>query len=279
MASLDEFARAQAILVELDRTGRVLVAALSDRFGVSAVTVRKDLDALERRSMLRRVRGGAVSTGKADEGAFEMRMRHSVRAKRAIAQAVAPLVRHGDVIAMDSSTTCFYLARELLDRRNIVVVTNGVRTAELLMEQSSAMVLMPGGVLRRSAESMVGPIGDVLSGRGRIDKGFFGLMGLSTSHGLLDIVVEEAQTKQFMAKACNQIFGLFDSSKVGRFGVHSFAAAETLTGLYTDDAVDGALIEEWAAAGVPVSTVAVDSAVVDLPASRRASGFGAGQRS
>jgi len=279
VASLDEFARAQAILVELDRTGRVLVAALSDRFGVSAVTVRKDLDALERRSMLRRVRGGAVSTGKADEGAFEMRMRHSVRAKRAIAQAVAPLVRHGDVIAMDSSTTCFYLARELLDRRNIVVVTNGLRTAELLMEQSSAMVLMPGGVLRRSAESMVGPIGDVLSGRGRIDKGFFGLMGLSTSHGLLDIVVEEAQTKQFMAKACNQIFGLFDSSKVGRFGVHSFAAAETLTGLYTDDAVDGALIEEWAAAGVPVSTVAVDSAVVDLPASRRASGFGAGQRS
>jgi DeoR/GlpR family transcriptional regulator of sugar metabolism len=279
VASLDEFARAQAILVELDRTGRVLVAALSDRFGVSAVTVRKDLDALERRSMLRRVRGGAVSTGKADEGAFEMRMRHSVRAKRAIAQAVAPLVRHGDVIAMDSSTTCFYLARELLDRRNIVVVTNGLRTAELLMEQSSAMVLMPGGVLRRSAESMVGPIGDVLSGRGRIDKGFFGLMGLSTSHGLLDIVVEEAQTKQFMAKACNQIFGLFDSSKVGRFGVHSFAATETLTGLYTDDAVDDALIEEWAAAGVPVSTVAVDSAVVDLPASRRASGFGAGERS
>lgn len=279
MASLDEFARAQAILVELDRTGRVLVAALSDRFGVSAVTVRKDLDALERRSMLRRVRGGAVSTGKADEGAFEMRMRHSVRAKRAIAQAVAPLVRHGDVIAMDSSTTCFYLARELLDRRNIVVVTNGLRTAELLMEQSSAMVLMPGGVLRRSAESMVGPIGDVLSGRGRIDKGFFGLMGLSTSHGLLDIVVEEAQTKQFMARACNQIFGLFDSSKVGRFGVHSFAATETLTGLYTDDAVDDALIEEWAAAGVPVSTVAVDSAVVDLPASRRASGFGAGERS
>ncbi len=279
MASLDEFARAQAILVELDRTGRVLVAALSDRFGVSAVTVRKDLDALERRSMLRRVRGGAVSTGKADEGAFEMRMRHSVRAKRAIAQAVAPLVRHGDVIAMDSSTTCFYLARELLDRRNIVVVTNGLRTAELLMEQSSAMVLMPGGILRRSAESMVGPIGDVLSGRGRIDKGFFGLMGLSTTHGLLDIVVEEAQTKQFMAKACNQIFGLFDSSKVGRFGLHSFAATDMLTGLYTDDAVDDALIQEWAAAGVPVNTVAVDSTVVDLPVARRASGFGAGERS
>jgi len=279
VASLDEFARAQAILVELDRTGRVLVAALSDRFGVSAVTVRKDLDALERRSMLRRVRGGAVSTGTADEGAFEMRMRHSVRAKRAIAQAVAPLVRHGDVIAMDSSTTCFYLARELLDRRNIVVVTNGLRTAELLMEQSSAMVLMPGGILRRSAESMVGPIGDVLSGRGRIDKGFFGLMGLSTTHGLLDIVVEEAQTKQFMAKACNQIFGLFDSSKVGRFGLHSFAATEMLTGLYTDDAVDDALIQEWAAAGVPVNTVAVDSAVVDLPVARHASGFGAGERS
>jgi len=88
MASLDEFARSQSILVELDRSGRVLVGELADRFAVSTVTVRKDLEALERRSMLRRVRGGAVSNGTADEGAFDMRMRHSMRAKRAIARAV-----------------------------------------------------------------------------------------------------------------------------------------------------------------------------------------------
>lgn len=264
MASLDEFDREQAILLELDSVGRVVVSELAQRFGVSAVTIRKDLDALERRSMLRRVRGGAVGAGTTDEGAFEMRLRRATRAKQAIAREVAPLVRHGDVIAMDSSTTCYYLAQELLDRRNLVVVTNGLRTAMLFMEQSQAMVLMPGGVLRRSAGSMVGPIGDVLAGRGRIEKGFFGLVGLSTSHGLLDIVVDEAQTKQFLARACDQVYGLFDASKVGRFGVHSFAAPEVITALYTDDRVSPDVPQEWAAAGVPVHTVRVPADVADL---------------
>lgn len=255
MASLDEFAREQAILLALDGTGRVVVNDLAKEFGVSTVTVRKDLEGLERRAMLRRVRGGAVSVGSSDEGAFEMRLRHSRDVKRAIARSVAPLVRHGDVIAMDSSTTCYYLAEELINRRDLVVVTNGLRLAVLLMEQSSAMVLMPGGVLRRSAGSMVGPIGDVLAGRGRINKGFFGVIGISTAHGLLDLSAEEAQTKQFMARACNSVYGLFDSSKVGGFGLHSFAAADQITGMFTDDGIDPDVVSQWAALGVPIRTV------------------------
>lgn len=268
---VDEVDRERAIIVELDRTGKVAVTELAARFGVSAVTVRKDLDALERRGIVRRIRGGAVSAGRSDEGAFEMRVRHSARAKRAIARAVAPQVDDGDVIAMDSSTTCWYLAHELLDRRNLVVVTNGLRTAELLMERSDAMVLMPGGVLRRAAASMVGPIGDVLAGRGRIDKGYFGLISLSLSHGLLDIVVEEAQTKAFLARACAEVHGLFDSSKVDRFGLHSFAPPETITSLVTDDGFDGALAEQWRAAGVAVTRVHVDHEAdgADLPVPHR----------
>ncbi len=262
MASLDEFAREQAILLALDGTGRVVVNDLAKEFGVSTVTVRKDLDGLERRAMLRRVRGGAVSVGSSDEGAFEMRLRHSRDAKRAIARAVAPLVRHGDVIAMDSSTTCYYLAEELLGRRDLVVVTNGLRLAVLLMEQSSAMVLMPGGVLRRSAGSMVGPIGDVLAGRGRINKGFFGVIGISTTHGLLDLSAEEAQTKLFMTRACNSVYGLFDSSKVGGFGLHSFAATDQITGMFTDDGIDPDVVSQWAALGVPIRAIAGHTASV-----------------
>lgn len=262
MASLDEFAREQAILLALDGTGRVVVNELAKEFGVSTVTVRKDLEGLERRAMLRRVRGGAVSVGSSDEGAFEMRLRHSRDIKRAIAKSVAPSVRHGDVIAMDSSTTCYYLAEELIGRRDLVVVTNGLRLAVLLMEQSSAMVLMPGGVLRRSAGSMVGPIGDVLAGRGRINKGFFGVIGISTTHGLLDLSAEEAQTKQFMARACNSVYGLFDSSKVGGFGLHSFAAADQITGMFTDDGIDPDVVSQWAALGVPIRTVPAHTASV-----------------
>ena len=115
MASLSEFDREQAILVDLDEHGRVEVGELSSRFGVSTVTIRKDLENLERRSMLRRIRGGALLAQRSDEGTFEFRQRVAAKAKRAIARRAAQLVSPGDVIAMDSSTTCFYLANELAD--------------------------------------------------------------------------------------------------------------------------------------------------------------------
>jgi len=91
VASLDEFAREQAIMTLLKSSGHAVVSDLVDTFGVSAVTIRKDLDALEKRHLLRRVRGGAVSVDGGDEGSFEMRMRQSSVAKRAIARAAAAI--------------------------------------------------------------------------------------------------------------------------------------------------------------------------------------------
>ena len=267
MASLDEFAREQVVLATLKSSGHVSVNDLADQFTVSTVTIRKDLETLERRGLLRRVRGGAVSVGASDEGAFEMRLRHSRESKRAIAKAVAPLVRDGDVIAIDSSTSTYYLAQEIVDRRNLVVITNGLRHAMLFMEHSSAMVLMPGGVLRRSAGSIVGPIGDVLAGRGRIRAGFFGLVGLSTLRGMMDISAEEAHTKHFMAEACDQVYGLFDSTKIDGFGLHSFAETARITGLFTDEGVTPEVEAEWNSFGVPLTAVpqqVSDTGVVEL---------------
>lgn len=269
MASVDEFTREQAILDALRSTGHVSVNELAGEFGVSAVTVRKDLEALERRNLLRRVRGGAVGLDASDEGTFETRLRHATRSKQAIGHAAAALVRDGDVIAIDSSTTCFYLAQELLGRRNLVVITNGLRLAVLFMQQSSARVLVPGGVVRRSAGSLVGPIGDVLAGRGRVAKGFFGVVGISTLHGLMDISVEEAHTKRFMADACDEVYGLFDSSKIGGFGLHSFAEPKTIAGLYTDGAADPQFVSEWDELGVPVTVADAQSVPVAGAARRR----------
>lgn len=257
MSSLDEHARAETILSSLEKSGRITVAELSRRLGVSAVTIRKDLENLEQRAMVRRVRGGAVSVSSADEGAFEMRLRQARAAKKAIAARAAEVVQDGDVIAMDASTTCYFLAEELLERRNLMVITNGLRSAMLFMENSSAMVLMPGGVLRRSAGSMVGPIGDVLAARGRIDKGFFGVKSISTTHGLMDHAIEEADAKRYMVRACAAVYGLFDSTKVGRFGLHSFAPPRGIAGLYTDSGIPDTEIEAWQRIGVPITAVQV----------------------
>ncbi|WP_219415685.1 DeoR/GlpR family DNA-binding transcription regulator [Pseudonocardia nigra] len=256
--SLDEYSRSQAILLELDTTGRVLVSELAERFSVSAVTIRKDLETLEQRSALRRIRGGAVSARAVDEGAFETRLRARRQHKVAIARAAAALVQDGDVIALDSSTTCHYLARELLDRRSLVVITNGMPTATLFSERSDATVFVPGGVVRRSARSVVGIAGDVLAGRGRITKGFLGAHAVSPERGLLDMSLDEAQVKHHMAVHCRELYGLLDSSKFGGFSLHTAAPIEAITAVYTDQGADQQVVAALAAAGVPVRVVEVE---------------------
>ena len=260
MASLSEFDREQAILVELDDQGRVQVNQLSTRFGVSAVTIRKDLESLERRAMLRRIRGGALVAERTDEGAFEFRQRVAAKAKRAIARQAATLVRPGDVIAVDSSTTCFYLAEEIADIAPLTVITNGLRTSSHLLAHSTANVIMPGGVLRRASESMVGFFGGVLDGRGRVDAGFFGLVGLSLQRGLLDITPEEAHAKEAMAAVCRRVYGLFDSTKVERFGTHPFVPVDRVTGLISDTGVPAQAHQAWIDAGVTWTLVDPDEA-------------------
>src|SRR3954451_24768678 len=126
MASLDEFSREPVSLSALRTAGRVAVSDLVERFGVSSVTVRKDLDALERRSLLRRVRGGAVSLGASDEGSFEARFTDSCGCKEASGKDTATSVGEGYVLAIDSSSTVFCPAQYLVDGRDRVPVPNGL---------------------------------------------------------------------------------------------------------------------------------------------------------
>lgn len=252
-----EGTREHEILTVLAATGRVEVKAIATRFNVSEVTVRKDLDGLARRSLVRRVRGGAIALDNTDEGAFNIRLRLERDTKLGLAAAAAKLVQDGDTLAIDSSTSCYFLAQQILDRRNLVVVTNGMRTATLFMERSNAMVLMPGGVLRRSSGSMVGQFADVLKGRGRIDKGFFGVRSISSELGLLELSSEEAEAKRYLAAACEQNYALFSSTKVGQLGLHPFAAPEKVTGLFTDEGIPGEFIDTWNELGVQVTLAPV----------------------
>lgn len=250
MASLTEFDREQVILRQLERHGRVDVSELAETFQVSTVTVRKNLDALERRGMLRRIRGGALSTPVGDEGAFEFRQRVAPAAKRAIARHAATFVKPGDVIVLDSSTTCFALAEELIDTQPLTVITNGLRVSQFFLSETNATVIVPGGILRRASESMVGFLSDVFAGRGRADKGFFGLVGLSRERGLLDISPEEAHAKAALADACQQVFALFDWTKVERFGMHPFVTADRVTRMVSDIGTPAQIHREWTTAGI-----------------------------
>ncbi|WP_157968584.1 DeoR/GlpR family DNA-binding transcription regulator [Streptomyces geranii] len=253
MAGTASYEREMEILRLLDVESRVSVTELSSRFSISPVTIRKDLEMLERRRLLRRVRGGAVRTEHSDEGAFELRLLHRAEVKRAIAREAARLVRDGDAIALDCSTTCYYLAEQLRDRQGLVVVTNGLRAAELL--GSSATVVLTGGTLRPSSWSLVGDDTDFPVRGGPLGLGFFGVRSVSPAHGLLELSNEEGAAKRRLGAACRKVYALFDSSKVSRFAMYPFVPVDRISGLITDAGFPDEAVPAWRAADVTVHRV------------------------
>lgn len=244
--------RETRILEALEQQGTVQVGGLAEALGVSAVTIRKDLESLEQRRLLRRIRGGATRPQPHVEGEFPERMAVSARAKKAVAVAAAELIEDGDTVAFDTSSTAHFIAREVLGRRDLVVITQSLPTATLFFEMSSAQVIMPGGILRRESSGLVGTRPEHLVGRGRIAKGFFGVTGLSAVGGLLELGLDESESKRVLAEACDEVYGVFSSDKASGFGFHSFCPVESVTGLITDEAFPAAAAAEWEAAGVGV---------------------------
>jgi DeoR family transcriptional regulator of aga operon len=138
------------------------------------------------------------------------------------------------------------------------VVTNGLPAAEALVE-SDATVVMPGGTLRRSSWALVGDMGATLAGRGRLTYGFFGLRALSPELGLLDLSPEETAVKRRLVSICSTVYGLFDSSMIGRFALHPFVETAGVTGLFCDDGMPDEEALAWKDAGVPVQRVPVEA--------------------
>jgi DeoR/GlpR family transcriptional regulator of sugar metabolism len=251
--SLSQQERMRQVLERLETRDYVPVSELAKYFSVSEVTVRSDLGELARQGLAARVRGGvrALQHGQSEVG-FDLRLRLEVERKRAIAAAAAAMVGEGESVAIDASTTGYYLALELRSKRELVVVTNGLLVATAFADAPGITVLVPGGMLRLSAMSLVGDFGaDVLRAT-RINKGFLGARGLSLERGLMDLNPDEVRIKQEMAGACELIYGILDGTKWHRSGLLSFAPREELTGIVTDSSAPADEVAAWRAAGVEV---------------------------
>jgi DeoR/GlpR family transcriptional regulator of sugar metabolism len=263
--------RQQRVLELLETRDGVHVSELSNHFSVSEVTIRQDLADLARQGLVARVRGGvrALQRGQS-ELAFDVRLRLQAEAKRAIARAAARLVGDGEAVALDSSTTAYYLALELRDKRELVVVTNGLLIAAALSDSPGVSVLVTGGMLRLPAMSLVGDLAaDVLRGT-RIDKGFFGARGLSLERGLMDLNPEEVRLKQELASACEKVIGIFDATKWRRSALLSFVPAERVDAVVTDGDAPEELVRTWLDRGVEVVTAepVLPGSVGERPLSR-----------
>ena len=139
------------------------------------------------------------------------------------------MVGEGEAVALDSSTTAYYLALELRAKRELVVVTNGLLIAAALADAPGINVLVTGGMLRLQAMSLVGDVGADVLRETTITKGFLGARGLSLERGLMDLNPDEVRIKQEMARACERVIGIFDATKWHRTALLSFVAADAWT--------------------------------------------------
>jgi DeoR/GlpR family transcriptional regulator of sugar metabolism len=256
LRNLSQSERMEHVLRLLETRDYVQVAELSQAFAVSEVTVRSDLTELARQGLVARIRGGvrALEHGQSEVG-FDLRLRLEVDRKRAIARAAAAMVNEGEAVALDASTTAYYLALELRSKRELVVVTNGLLVATALADAPGITVLVTGGMLRLSAMSLVGDFGADVLRTTRINKGFLGARGLSLSRGLMDLNPDEVRIKQEMADACEQVYGIFDGTKWHRSALLAFISVEELAGIITDSSAPTAEVEAWRAAGVNIVSV------------------------
>jgi DeoR/GlpR family transcriptional regulator of sugar metabolism len=239
--------------------GRVRVTDLAAQFGVSPVTIRKDLLVLESEARLIRTHGGAIPPRGSNrpEPAFDVRERLQREEKSRIGAAAAALIQDGDSIVFDASTTALYVARHLKQRswHQLTVVTNSIRIALELAGHPGITVLMLGGRVRSEALSVVGPLGDGVFRRINVQKAFIGAVGLTLDAGLSDAMEEEAQIKRSMVTAAREVYALVDHTKFGRTASATFCRADRLTGILTDEAAPAEMVDELRSLGVVVTLV------------------------
>jgi DeoR family transcriptional regulator of aga operon len=238
----------------------VRVADLSERFGISEVTVRSDLDALASRGEVHRIRGGAIPRTLPDkERPFEESETSFAEQKVAIGRAAAQLVRDGEALLMDVGTTTAAAARALAGReelRNVVVFTNGLKTAlELEPATPRVTVVILGGTLRPLQHSLVEPMATLILEQINVHTLFLGCNGIDPERGVTNVNLPEAEVKKRMLKAAQRVVALADGSKIGRTELAHLCPIEAVDLVITGESADRAVVEQLRERGCEVRIV------------------------
>jgi DeoR family transcriptional regulator, aga operon transcriptional repressor len=237
------------------------VTDLSSTFGISEVTVRSDLDHLERRGNVRRVHGGAIPDARPPrrERPFEEVASTGTEEKQAIGRRAAALVSSGDTVIMDVGTTTTAVSRALMARQeltDVVVVTNGLNIA---LEFEAAMprfdVIVTGGTVRPLQHSLVSPFAGLVLEQLNADILFLGCNGIHTEAGVTNVNLPEAEMKHQMMKAARRTIAVADSSKVGEISVARICTLDEVDRLITGTAASAELLEQLESAGLEIEVV------------------------
>lgn len=230
----------QAVIVrEVRRAGAVRVTDLVGQLGVSDMTIRRDLDVLANRGLLRKVHGGATSATadrSTEEPGFEAKSVRQLAEKEAIAVRAAALVAPGSAVALSAGTTTWTLARRLAEVPELTLITNSIRIADELQRSGwpDQTVVLTGGV-RTPSDALVGPVAIQAIRTLHPDLVFLGVHGMAEHSGFTTPNLDEGETDRALAAAANRRVVLADHTKWGVVGLATIAPLNEADVVITDD--------------------------------------------
>ncbi|MBB6670493.1 DeoR/GlpR family DNA-binding transcription regulator [Cohnella nanjingensis] len=223
--------RQQRMLALLEQTGDVRVPDLKAQFGVTEMTIRRDLEKLEQTGKVKRTFGGAIMVTR--DVAFSDRTGVHTAEKAKIGKIAAESVQPGDAVFIDGGTTTLQLVRHLPPEMRITVVTNAINLAAELMDKKIP-TLVSGGMLLDTTSTLIGPVcADTLS-KMAFDRIFLGATGITPLHGFSNSNMYEAEIKRVAIARAKEINIVADRSKWGMQDLFSFAELSRADRLFTD---------------------------------------------
>lgn len=244
--------RQQSILDLLTERGSVTVNDLVTRFAVSEMTIRRDLDLLERKGLLRRVYGGAVlERSRSYEPPFLTRSAEFQEEKQRIGRAAAALVKNGESLALDVGTTTLEVARSLaassansahsggrVEQKNLTIITPCFQIAAVLAETPGIRLILTGGILRPSELSMIGHLAERAFQEFFVDKLFLGAAGVDFEAGVTEYNLEDTLVKKAMLRSAKEVILVVDASKFNRVAFTAITPLSAIDRIVTDSRID-----------------------------------------
>jgi DeoR family transcriptional regulator, aga operon transcriptional repressor len=247
--------RLSAILEALANDGSVGVADLATQLDVSAATVRRDLEFLEQQRMLTRTHGGAVAQGVLYELPLRYKSGRHQEEKKRIAAEAASRVADGVAIGLTGGTTTTEVARAVIDRQRLTVVTNALNIASELAIRPNLKLVVTGGYARPESYELVGPLAEQALAGLNLDVVFLGVDGISPTAGITTHHEVEAHTNLALIERARHVVVVTDSSKLGLVAFAQICPIDRVHEVITDAGADRGLLAELREAGVVVVTV------------------------
>jgi len=234
--------RRKTILNLIDKNGQVYVHELSEKFKVSEVTIRNDLEQLEMKNLLIRARGGAMKREMNVAIDYMITEKHKINLveKARIGKEAAKMIGESDTIILDSGTTTLEVARNLNNIKALTVITNAINIVNQLLTYPTVNIIVPGGSIRKNSHSLVGPIAERSFRNFSVDKAFLGVDGFDPKVGAFTPNIEEAYLNQIMIEISKEVILVADSSKFFRKSLALICPVSKISTIITDDR-----ISEW----------------------------------